>query len=233
MGPLVFAGWRSLPLGGGWSDTFVFRLSAEAGLPPGDYAHPLRRMAARLARLRPGASLWIPVEAPGDWFAGEVRQSLRGLPLAVALTRGQAAPPLLSDFSFCPGLFRAPAPQPPSAPDLRDAVLSLQEVRALRVLARVEAAFTAEVASLAGMSLPTARGALRALWSRRLVERQGYASFPVWKVRRSGVSAALRSWGLPPGVAFPARQGAIGGWEAAPAYGAALAGVAGSRLAAG
>ena len=207
VGSLAFAEWHSLPLGRGWSDTFVFPLSAQAGLPPKDYAQPLRRMARQLAELRPGASLWVPVQAPGGgWYAEEVRQALRGLPLAVAVTQGSGSLPHLGYFSFCPGLFHTPSPCPPAAPDLEPSDLSLQEVQALRVLARLETAYTAEVASLSGVSLPTARQALWGLTDRRLVERQGQQAFPIWKVRRTGVSLALRSWGLPPGVAFPARR---------------------------
>jgi hypothetical protein len=207
VGSLVFSEWRSFPLRNGWSDTFIFPLSAQAGLPPGDYAHPLRRMAGQLARLRPGASLWIPVEAPGErWFADEARQALYGLPLAVAVTRGGGSLPSLQDFSFCPGLFPTHVPSPPDATETGESDLSVQEVQGLRVLARLEIAYTAEVASLAGVSLPTARQALRGLQSRRLVEREGGEAFPIWKVRRAGLSRALRSWGLPPGVAFPARR---------------------------
>jgi len=207
VGPLVFAQWCSFPLGRGWSDTFVFPLSAGVGLPPRDYAQPLRRMARQLAGLRPGASLWIPVQSPGGrWYADEVRQGLRGLPLAVAVTQGSGSPPRLQDFSFCPGLFHAPSPSPPAAPEPGAGELSLHELQALRVLARLETAYTAEVASLSGVSLPTARQALWGLNGRRLVEREGQEAFPTWKVRRAGVSLALRSWGLPPGVAFPARR---------------------------
>lgn len=207
VGSLVFSEWRSFSLGNGWSDTFVFPLSTQAGLPPGDYAHPLRRMAGQLARLRPGASLWVQVEAPGGcWYADEVRQALRGLPLAMAVTTGSGSSPQLRDFSFCPGLFRAPSPSPPAASGTGIGELSVQELQALRVLARLETAYTAEVASLSMLSLPTARQALRGLQGRRLVEREGQQAYPIWKVRRGGLSLALRSWGLPPGVAFPTRR---------------------------
>jgi hypothetical protein len=97
-------------------------------------------------------------------------------------------------------------PSPPVAPGLDAGDLSLQETQALRVLARLETTFTAEVASLAGVSLPTARQALRGLQSRQLIERDGQDAYPTWRVLRTGVSQALRSWGFPPGVAFPARQ---------------------------
>ena len=207
IGSLVFAEWRSLHLGNGWSDTFIFPISAGAGLPPVDYAGPLRRMASQVSRLRPGASLWIPVESPGGrWYAEEVRQSLRGLPLAVAVTRNDASIPCLQDFSFCPGLYHTSMSSPPVAPDLSIGDLSLQEIQSLRVLARLETAYTAEVASLAGVSLPTVRQALRGLQSCKLIERDEREAYPTWRMLRAGVSKALRSWGLPPGVAFSARQ---------------------------
>lgn len=204
VGSLVFSGWRSLPLGGGWSDTFLFPISARAGLPPVVYVHPLRRMARQLSRLRPGASLWVPVEMPGGrWYKEAVRHSLHGLPLAVAVTEDT---PRLRDFSFCPGLFSSPSPAPPAAPDLIVGELSQHEIQVLRVLARLELAYTAEIASLAGVSLPTARQALRELSRRGLVEREEQVTFPIWKVRRAGVSLSLRSWGVPPGVPFLARR---------------------------
>jgi hypothetical protein len=204
IGSLVFAGWRSFSLGGGWSDTFLFPISAGAGLPPVDYAHPLRRMARQLSRLRPGASLWITIEAQeGYWYKEAVRHALHGLSLAVAVTE---ALPRLQDFSFCPGLFPSHTPPPPVAPDLMARDLSQNEIQVLRVLARLEKACTAEIASLARVSLPTARQALRELTRRSLVEREGRVTFLIWKVRRAGVSLALRSWGIPPGIPFPARR---------------------------
>ncbi len=63
-----------------------------------------------------------------------------------------------------------------------------------------------EAERVAALAAVSARQALRGLQSRRLVGREGGEAYPIWKVRRAGLSRALRSWGLPPGVAFPTRR---------------------------
>lgn len=208
VGKVVFADWQALPLPGGWSDTFIFPVSSQAGLPPGDYPAALRRMALKLIRLRRSASLWIPTDAPGSWFAEELRQRLRGLILPVAVTQGNA--PRLQDFSFFPWTDRQPSPRPPEAPSLFEVDLSVRAVGCLRVLARIQQGYTAEIASLGGISPPTARGALQELAAQKLVayvtEGKEAWQYPSWLIQRAGVPLALRSWGLPPGIYFGARK---------------------------
>jgi len=157
--------------------------------------------------LAPGSWHTKSGRAPGgSWYLKEARQAMWGLPLALAVTGDPGSPPRLQDFTFCPGLFHLPMPAPPAAPDLVTAEVSRQELQALRVLARLDQAYTAEIASLVGVSLPTARLALWGLNDRGLAAREGRETYPSWKIRRPGVSLALRSWGVPPGVAFPARK---------------------------
>ena len=236
VGDLLFHEWQSLELPGGWSDTFVFRMSPTDGLPPGDYADVVRLMAVPLRRLRPAASLWVQIEhaqlrgeypaaagfspIPGggvsegkatgmqeaDWYQAEVRHALRGLPVPFAVTKRES-PPQLWDFSHFPRLDRSPFPRPPSAGSyLKEEPMRPSELACLRVLARADCAYTAEVASLAGLSRTGARIALAGLQERRLVEFQVRGKFPLWKLQRSGLSLALRSWGLPPGSSFQRRK---------------------------
>ena len=82
----------------------------------------------------------------------------------------------------------------------------------LQALARADCAYTAEVASLANVSRTTALKALRILEKNNAVQRREDGKYPYWKIRRPGVSMALRSWGLPPGYAFPNRKER--GWPA-------------------
>lgn len=209
MGNLIFADWQTLHLPGGWSDTFKFQVSFQAGLPPGDYARAIQRMITPLVHLRKSASLWIVTDAPGTWFTEALRTRLRGLSVPIAVTQGDTTPTLQA-FSFFPWTDRQPSPRPPEAPSLFETDLSPQAVGCLQILARIEQGYTAEMASLAGMSPPTAREALQALLEQELVvyltEGDEEWRYPRWLIKRSGVSLALRSWGIPPGVAFGARR---------------------------
>ena len=209
VGKMVFADWQALKLPGGWSDTFIFPVSYQAGLPPGDYPAAIRRMALQIVRLRRSASLWIPTDAPGAWFAEELRQRLRGLILPFAVTRGNEIP-ILQDFSFFPWTDRLPSPPPPAASPIFQADVSALAVKCLRVLARIQQGYAPEIASLAGVSPPTAREALQELAAKELIihvtETDRDWKYPSWAIQRSGVSQALRSWGLPAGISFEARK---------------------------
>jgi hypothetical protein len=244
VGPLLFESWRSFHLGNGWSDTFIFPLRADAGLPPADYAAVVRRIASPLARLRRGASLWVPVEGKGTWFYREVAAELRGLPVPTAVTDGYTTPPRLTEFSYLPSIYHLPTPAPPLAePFLVAKCATITDIdvtpqrrvtdnglACLRILARLESAFTAEIASLAGLSLPTARQSLSALKKERLCfvidddsqngchnprdgrrerdhfGRQERDHFPVWCITRRGTSLALRSWCVPLRFSFQKRS---------------------------
>jgi hypothetical protein len=206
VGNILFPDWVSLELPGGWSDTFIFRMSPEDGLPPADYARVLRALAAPLLKLRKSASLWVQVEGEGRWFSLELRHALRGLRLPVAVT-ADSTPPQARDFSFFPWVTRQPYPPPPSVPlNFEAGALSAHELRCLRVLARADCAYTVEVASLAGLSPPVARRILQDLDRRRLLTLVTEGEHPFWKIRRPGLTLVLRSWGLPPGRSFPRRK---------------------------
>src|SRR5512141_2494167 len=85
---------------GRWSDTFVFPVVHDRGLPPWDYADVVRMTAVQLLRFRRGASLWVPVSAPGRWYFDELKFALRSFPLALAVTEGRDDDmPEYSDFS--------------------------------------------------------------------------------------------------------------------------------------
>ena len=211
VGSLLFDAWHSLPLNGGWSDTFVYRLSSNNGLPPVDYANAVRRVVPPLLKLRHSASLWIAVESPpgGTWYTEQVRRTLHGISAPVAVTNGICDPPQLNDFSFYPWTERIQSPPPPQAENPVPEDILANELRCLQVLARLEQAYTIEVASLVGCSRPTARKALKALRERDLLDyfpESGRVRYPYWEIRRRGVSLALRSWGISAGVSFPRRK---------------------------
>lgn len=173
VGSLVFDDWCSLRLDRGWSDTFIFRVSARSGLPPMDYARVIRRILPPLAKLRRGASVWVQVDAPGRWYANELRRAMGRTPCPVAITTDDT-PPDASLFSFTVRQGATPMPPPPRVRAVSGLKamprLGKSETRVLQALARIQGGTTAEVASLAGMNEKTARTALRRLEFLRLME---------------------------------------------------------------
>ncbi len=211
VGSLLFDAWHSLLLNEGWSDTFVYRLSARDGLPPVDYARAVRRVVPPLLKLRHSASLWVAVESPpgGTWYPEQVRRTLHGISAPVVVTNGLNTPPQINDFSFYPWMERIQSPPPPQAENPLPEDISPNELCCLQVLARLEQAYTLEVASLAGCSRPTARKALKSLREQKLLDfvpESSNTRYPYWEIRRGGVSLALRSWGVSAGVSFPRRK---------------------------
>ncbi len=226
---IVFHDWVSLKLGSGWTDTFIFRISPRDGLPPADYAALVRPLSSPLRKSRPDASIWVQILGHGtgqqyamwaghsglatgptiesaDWFRNEFQYALRTSQVPVAVTNG-SEPPGIWDFSSFPTVDRWPYPPPPVVEPLpKKYVLKPVELKCLRALARADCGFTGEVASLAAVSRNTALLALRGLKAHRLVDMETAANFPLWKIRRPGVSVALRSWGHPPGRSFRYRR---------------------------
>jgi len=209
---LCFDDWKSLQLGDNrWSDTFIRRVSAQDGLPPTDYAIAIKQLVNLLVdkdgRGRPSASVWISVQTEnGTWFAREIKKSLEGVSQPFAVTM-KDVPPRLVDFSFYPNTSTTPSPEPPRKTDPIPEDITEAELFCLRVLARLERGFTAEIASLTNMSRPTARQALHGLTNRGLISHlTENEKYPVWEIRRKGLSIALRSWRVPPGASFRARS---------------------------
>lgn len=213
---------------GRWSDTFVVPVRHDRALPPWDYAEVIKMAAKLLFRLRRGASLWIPVSDPGRWYFEEVKHALRDLRMPLAVTFGRDRLPGLLDFPNIPPLYGAPCrggvpAEKPNAFRLSDNALSC-----LFAMTRLVAAYTSEVASSCLISDTTCRAAL---WE---LERAGYVEYhisdpyidshllsaqrlasqgtrnkeprPYWRIRRPGLSAALRAWGVPPEAEFGRRR---------------------------
>ncbi len=207
-----------------WTDTFILPIWHDMALPPWDFAEVANTVIPLLIKLRRGASLWVPVMAPGKWYFEEVKYALRNASIPVAVTPGRHQPGIL-DFSRPPGVYDVPCrggvpADPRSGSDLSD-----NELRSLLVMARLTAAYTNEVASSCIMEDRACRNALREL------ERRGYVEYhksdtyidshlsssrqksskgekkeedvwPYWRIRRPGLSAALRTWGVPAGGEF-------------------------------
>lgn len=216
IGDVTFSDWVSLPYEDGWTDTFIFRISAHACIPPFDYAPLLKRIVAPTKRKRSSASIWVQVDSPGDWFIAEVKRSLRGLALPYAVTRAGDELKYL-DFSFRPTLLHTPSQRPPILEEKPKSV-SPQELRCLQALGRMEKGNEDEIASLAGLPVDVSRTHLINLAERKLVVYKTSQKirrdkskpsqmdlFPLWHARSKGLSVALRSWGAPKGTQFTSR----------------------------
>lgn len=211
VGNVLFDGWRSINLDGfpgfrdigGWTDTFIWKVSvADVMLPPSDYASLIRASVAPALKLRRSASVWVQVDGGGLWYRYELSRSLRGasFPYTVA-----ANTPRSLDFSFSPWVGDRPSPEPPAVEE-SDPPVGMHTEHCLRVLARIKRASTLEIASLAGISIPTARNALKGALPGYVRYHSDKTNSPdaYWELRRAGLSLALRSWYLPPGTSFSA-----------------------------
>ena len=233
VGTSVFPGWISIEYPpAGWTDTFIFRMSSSAGLPPDAYAEAVKKLTWQLKRLHHGAaSVWVQIDGPGRWYAREVRRYLKGASISIAVTSSMVEQPNSTDFWPPPPTSKVPSPPPPQAREWYLGDLSQNELACLRVLDRLQEGYTSEVAALAGLELDTTSKSLRKLVERefatlivdpggptvlRQIASVGNRSFsrvnfvqkkcyPLYKISQKGTSIALRSWWLPPGYYFPER----------------------------
>jgi hypothetical protein len=215
IGDMTFSDWISLPFEDGWTDTFIFRISAQACIPPFEYAPLLKRIVAHTRRKRRTASIWVQVNAPGEWYLAEVRKSLKGLKLPHAVTNGSE--PGYLDFPWRPWLGHEKSQHPPVVEEKLPQV-SLEELRCLQALGRIETGNEHEIASLAGLPVDEAARLLSGLEEQKLVicktssGRVDNSSMlaritqpGLWQSTSKGLSHALRSWGVPRGTDFTSR----------------------------
>jgi hypothetical protein len=214
-----------------WTDTFVFPIRHDQALSPWDYAGVVKTVIRILSRSSARPSLWVPVLSPGTWFFNEVKHALRKASIPVAVTQGYTLPQVL-DFSKPPGIYDAPCLRKESAEDQTTANLPENALRSLLVMSRFTAAYTSEVACNLMLRMRVTRNALQQLANLDLIEyhpndgdinkhllssrenpgvkaRKGIMwtgkYWPYWRIRRAGISAALRAWGVPVGESFPDR----------------------------
>ena len=211
---VTFTDWISLEHEGSYTDTFIFHIDALNGLPPFGYRPLLQRLVAELKQKRPGASLWVRVESPGEWYLAEIKRSLlRGFGIPYVVTRANERPDYYS-FSFRPRLF-SPALHRPPAIDDGFSHVTMEARKCLQVLGRIRKGNEDEIASLAGLTKKVTLDVLYGLEESRLVEHKigkkiqkdkskpvEMDPFPLWHPTRKGLSIALRSWGASKQVDF-------------------------------
>lgn len=199
----TFSDWVSLPLDGGWTDTFIIRISALACLPPFVYEDPFKRIASYMVRKRKSASIWVQVDAPGEWYALELRSALEGLRLPYAVTRvgKQLA---LVDFDKPPWLGYRSSERPPVVPE-KPHSLSSEDILCLQALVRMKEGEANEIASLTGLPRDGMNSLLASLGKAGYVT-QSDSLESYWKCKRKGKSLVLRTWGIPPNFAFKRKE---------------------------
>jgi hypothetical protein len=232
LGPAIFEDQISIELvPEKWTDTFIFPVRHDRALPPWNYAEVVKTVIRTLRRSRRRPSLWVPVMAPGKWYFDEMKYALRNASIPVAVTWGRTLPQIL-DFSKPPGIYDAPCFASEPADSLPVFDLTENALRSLLVMARFTAAYTNEVECSLMLGEVASRTALRRLAKRGYIEyhpndgdinahllsskqkpirknRQNMKwngdYWPYWKIRRPGISAALRAWGVPAGMRFDYR----------------------------
>jgi hypothetical protein len=210
-----------------WTDTFIFPVRHDAALPPWDYAEAVKTTIPVLRKMRRSPSLWVPVMAPGKWYFEEMRYALRNPTIPIAVTNGRQVPPRAIDFSVLPGVSGSPGGG--GVPVQISAQLSEGAERCLLTMVRLVSAYTNEVATTSLSDRTSCLQALQELESKGYVEyhehdpgidshivrargrpRTGEKKekdiHPYWRIKRPGVSAALRLWGVPVGGKFACRS---------------------------
>jgi len=214
LGDVTFSDWISLECEGGFTDTFIFDINALNGLPPFVFHPLLQRLVAELDKKRPGASLWIRVTSPGEWYLMEVKRSMTdGFSVPYVVTSNDKTPDYRS-FSFGPRLFSSSLHHPPKVDD-EISSFSREELKCLQVLTRNRKGIEEEIASLTGLPESMTYDVLQRLQKSKMVvfklggqfqkdksKPKKMDPYPMWHPRRKGVSAALRSWGASEGSDF-------------------------------
>ena len=214
VGDVTFSDWISLKYEGGYTDTFIFDIDALNGLPPFDFHPLLQRLVAELDKKRPGASLWIRVTSPGEWYLMEVKRSMTsGFSIPYVVTSKDKTPDYRS-FSFGPRLFSSSLHHPPKVDD-EISRFSREELKCLQVLARNRKGIEEEIASLTGLPETMTYDVLQRLQKSKMVvfklgeqfqkdksKPKKMDPYSMWHPTRKGVSVALRSWGASNGVDF-------------------------------
>jgi len=214
LGDVTFSDWVSLEYEDGFTDTFIFHVDSMNGLPPFGYRPLLQRLVAELNKKRRGASLWIRIDSPGDWYLMEIKLAMRrGLSIPYSVTRAEEVPDFRS-FSFCPTLYPLPQKRPPAIENGL-AGITQEQIKCLQVLVRTRKGTVDEIASLTGLSEKITGNTVEELQdNNQAVFKLGEKTqkdkskpkemdpYPMWHPTRPGMSIALRSWGASRQLAF-------------------------------
>lgn len=190
-------------------DIFKHHICYTDGLPPYAQARIIDLISSGLLKSRSHPGLWISVDAPGVWYLNEIRRLIkRRIPTAILpADQGPAV-----DLDFHEPV-RPTYLQEGEMPVLERRFDSMEHsikpsaLRALRILARLKAAYRREIASMAGLSESQTRNLLKQLQTKGLIEWKKIGKYEGWAILNKGVSLAHRSWNIPKGVHFRKHRG--------------------------
>jgi len=193
-------------------DVFKHSISARAGLPPYAQARLIDLISLQLRKARPHPCLWVSVDTPGTWYVEEIKRLVR-----------YRIPTVIIDTGWIPGgafCYQPHAyyfydwdlayPKGIEYPyiDGQDRI-GTKPLRLLRILARLKAAHTIEIASLAGYSKTTVRGLLKELQTKGMIEWKHIGKYDGWAIKTRGIRQAHRSWNVPKGTHFAQYRGEV------------------------
>lgn len=190
-------------------DVFVHRVSATDGLPPYAQARIVDLIANQLVKARPRACLWLSVQAPGTWYLHELRRLVKHK-IPMAILPASEEPRDAWDFRPPAVPYHEEFPEYPWTDhpfSVRSFGQKPSPLRILRILARLKAAHTAEITSLADFSETHTRTLLKELQAANLIEWRRIGKYDGWVITRQGLRLAHRSWNIPKGAHFAPYRG--------------------------
>ena len=199
--------WKPGPIIGhdDWvADAFIHRISATDGLPPYSQARIIDLISDQLLKARPYPGLWVSVDTPGSWYIDELNRLIkRKIPTVILPSDKKPA----SCRQFKPSLqvqWKSMTEDAKVLPPFDNEQYGLKPstLRVLRILARLKAAHTPEITSLAGFSETYVRTILKNLQAGDLIEWKRIGKYDGWEILNKGLRLAQRSWNVPKGARF-------------------------------
>lgn len=190
-------------------DVFKHHISYKGGLPPYAQARIIDLISNRLLKSRQHPALWVSVDAPGDWYVGEIKRLVKN---KIPMTIQPAGKTTVHEQDFYQPIrptYLREGEKPVLAPCFVPTDYRIKEsaLRVLQIMARLKTAYRPEIASLAGFSESHVRNLLKQLQEENLIERRRIGKYEGYAIRAKGLSLAHRSWNLPKGVHFSKHRG--------------------------
>jgi DNA-binding transcriptional ArsR family regulator len=190
-------------------DIFRHHISYKDGLPPYAQARIIDLIANQLIKARPQPALWVSVDAPGNWFYGEIKRLVK---FKIPMTIQPAWKPIIWEWQFSSPIQptyiqEGDVPILASLFDPKEYGIKEPALRVLRILARLKTAYRPEIASLSGFSESHVRNLLKQLQVEGLIERRQVGKYEGYAIRTKGLRIVHRSWNVPKGVHFTKYRG--------------------------
>jgi hypothetical protein len=190
-------------------DVFKHHISYKDGLLPYAQARIIDLISNRLIKARQYPALWVSVDAPGGWYAVEVKRLVKKkIPMTIQPAWKTTA--IEQNFSqFIQPTYLREGDLPILSPRFDPVDFGIKEsaLRVLQIMARLKTAYRPEIASLAGFSETHIRNLLQQLQAKNLIERRQIGKYEGYAIRTKGLSLAHRSWNIPKGVHFSKHRG--------------------------